>query len=73
MQAHAEGHPEVHPRSVPGHNPTTDDSGTGSNGGKNTIQDLDHPADAGRTHNTLLLPSTEARNESEPHVSRPRN
>jgi hypothetical protein len=72
MQAHAEGHPEVHPRGVPGDNPTTGDSGTDSSGGKVTIQDLDHPADAGRTHNILLLPSTEARDESEPHMSRPR-
>jgi hypothetical protein len=73
MQAHAEGHPEVHPRGVLSHDPTTDDSGADGNGGKVTIQDLNHPADAGRTDNILLLPSTQARNESEPHVSRPRN
>ncbi len=73
MQAHAEGHPEVQTRDVPGHNPTMDDSGIGSSGGKVTVQDLDHPADAGRTHNILLLPPTEARDESEPHMSRPRD
>ncbi len=73
MQAHAEGHPEVHPRGIPSHDPTTDDSGADGGGGKDTIQDLDHPADAGRTDNILLLPSTQGRNESEPRVSRPRN
>ncbi len=73
MQEHAEGHPEVPPRGVPGHNPTTDDVGADGMGGKVAVQDLNHPADAGRTDNILLLPSTQARNESEPHVSRPRN
>jgi hypothetical protein len=70
MQAHAERRPEVHTRDVPGDNPTTNDSGASRSGGKVTIQDRDHPADAGRNHNILLLPSAEARDESDPHMSR---
>jgi len=70
MQAHAERRPEVHTQDVPGDNPTMNDSGASSSGGKVEIQDRDHPADAGRNHNILLLPSAEARDESDPHMPR---